>query len=301
LDDPSVLYTKSYNSVFSIPFGYNDFTVSYNHANYRNFVQGSGNTYSNKGGSKVYKFDFNRVIHRNGNGKTIVSAGIGGDDYENYLADNKIEISTYKVRKYDFGINHQRRFTQGVVACGLTFTYGINKGFISNFSNLKSPAKYFNRINFNGSLLKNLPVKLAKRNLQYHLQIDGQYSPDLLVASEKSTLGGLGSVRGFKDYSENSDNMIVARNELTGFIATGNSRLVQRLFGDISIFTAFDIGYFKNREEIGTRDGVMSGIAAGIKNRDGIVNFSLTLARPIETPVNYKHKNIFYFSVAIDV
>jgi len=234
-------------------------------------------------------------------GKTVLLVGAAWEEYTNYIANYKLDISTYKVRKFDFGLSHQRRFGAGVLGTGISFTYGVNKGFVSNYSNLRVPEKYFNKVNANASWLVPLPIIIADRKLQYQLQLEGQYSTNLLVGSEKSTLGGLSSIRGFKDYSENTDNMILARNELSLPISIGNNPKIKSLFGEVSIFGAIDFGAFRNHEEIGSRSGVLSGIATGIKNKDGHINFSLTYARPMQAPVLFKHKNILYFSLALDV
>lgn len=301
LDDPSIRHTAAYTAMFLMPFGYNDLGLSYNQGKYKNFIHGINNSYSNRGSSKVYKVDLSRSIHRNGSGKTSLLFGAAWEEYSNYIANYKLDISTYKVRKFDLGLSHQRKFASGVLGTGISFTYGVNKGFVSSYSNLRVPEKHFSKVNANAFWLVPLPIIVADRKLQYQLQLEGQYSTNLLVGSEKSTLGGLSSIRGFKDYSENADNMVLARNELALPLPIGNNPKIKSLFGEVSIFAAFDIGGFRNHEEIGSRSGVMSGIATGIKNKDGHINFSLTYARPMQAPVLFKHANILYFSLALDV
>jgi hemolysin activation/secretion protein len=133
------------------------------------------------------------------------------------------------------------------------------------------------------------------------MHILGQYSPEMLVATEKDTVGGLQSIRGFKDYVENADTTIVTRNELIVVLPAFKSQRTSSLFGDISLFTAFDLGRFSNYEEGRRRVGIMSGVAAGVRNTGGYINLSCTIAKPLETPVTGKNSSVVYFSLAIDV
>lgn len=137
--------------------------------------------------------------------------------------------------------------------------------------------------------------------MQYHLKVDSQLSNNILVASEKMTVGGLSSVRGFKQHAQSGESAIVLRNELVGFTPSFDLLPMQRVFGNFNFFTAFDFGYFCAYEDEGAKHDAMSGIAAGIKNRDGALRFNFTIARPIETPATYRHKNTYHFSVFIDL
>ncbi len=302
LEDRRDRYTENYNGAISVPFGYNEIGFSYNHADYRNFIHSIGNSYENRGGSWVHKLDLSRVIYRDNASKSMVSFGVGYDDYKNYLADNRIDVSTYKIEKYNLGISHQHRLESSVVSGDLSFTYGVNRGFYSNFGDARVPHKYFYKINFTGSWLKPLPIRIADLGMNYNLLLSAQYSPHLLTTSEKGTLGGNGSVRGFDEYIENAENIAFARNELALEIEQNTSKTVKRLFGQFSVFTAFDIGFFENREDSGSRAGFMSGVAVGMKNNsDGVVDVSFTISRPLQTTQFYKHENIISFSVGIHV
>ena len=108
-------------------------------------------------------------------------------------------------------------------------------------------------------------------------------------------------MRGFKEFRESSDNALQLRNELVAFLPQKESKLYQKFFGDFNAFIAFDIGYFSNYEEQTERRGKLSGVAAGIRNSDGIFDIDLVLARPVQTTHNYKHKNILHFSFGVNI
>lgn len=301
VDDPDKKYTRSKSFYFSIPFEYCDLSYQYSFSKNRSFIESNNKKYKNSGNNTVYKVDLSRVLHRDGKSKTHISAGYGHDIYSNYLDASKIQISSYKIHKVDFGLTYQTRLSASVFTTGLNVTSGINKGFFSKFGLASVPKEKFNKINLNVSWIKPTPVIIANRNIQFRSSFSGQYSPDMLVSSEKFSLGGINSVRGFKEFRESSDNALQFRNELVAFLPQKESKLYQKFFGDFNVFIAFDIGYFSNYEEQTERRGKLSGVAAGIRNSDGIFDIDVVLARPVQTTHNYKHKNILHFSFGVNI
>lgn len=301
LDDPDIRYTNSKSFYFSVPFEYCDLSYQYNFSKNRSFIESNNKKYRNSGASTIYKVDLSRILHRDGKSKTSLSTGFGHDIYSNYLDDSKIQISSYKIHKIDFGLSYQGRLSASVLSVGFNVTSGINKGFFSKFGDVSVPNKKFNKINLNASWFKPTPIVIANRNVQFRSSFLAQYSQDMLASSEKFSLGGISSVRGFKEYRENSDNALQLRNELIAFLPQKKSKLYQKFFGDFSAFIAFDIGYFSNYEEQTERRGTLSGVAAGVRNSNGIFDIDIAIARPAQTTHNYKHKNIVYFSFGINI
>lgn len=301
VDDPDKKYTRSKGFYFSMPFEYCDLSYQYNFSKNRSFIESNNKKYKNSGNNTIYKVDLSRILHRDGKSKTHISASYGHDIYSSYLDASKIQISSYKIHKADFGLSYQARLSASVFTAGLNVTSGINKGFFSKFGNASVPSKKFNKINLNASWFKPTSIVIANRNTQFRTSFSAQYSPDMLASSEKFSLGGKSSVRGFKEFRENSDNALQLRNELVAFLPQKESKLYKKFFGDFSTFIAFDIGYFSNYEEQTERRGALSGVAAGIRNSDGIFDIDIVLARPVQTAHNYKHKNILHFSFGINI
>jgi len=302
LDDKDIKYTNSKTLSFSFPFEYSDLNYSYNYSKNKSYIENHGKKYKNSGDSTVYKVDLSRILHRDSKSKTSISLGYGHELYSNYFDKTKIQISSYKLKKMDLGLSFQSRLDASVLAMGLNLTSGINKGDFSKFGVLSVPERNFNKININASWFKPTPVIIAKRNIQFRSQLSAQYTPHMLASSEKFSLGGLSSIRGFKEMRENADNAFQLRNELIAFLPTKDSKLFQKFFGEFSIFIAFDIGHFSNYEERGKeKRGTLAGVATGIRNSNGIFDIDITISRPTQTITHYKHKNIVYFSFGINV
>lgn len=292
-------FMRSYSGTIVMPHGYNSFTVSYNDAVYKNLIRATRNQYVSRGGSRVGRAGVSRVIHRDNSSKTSISFGIGIDDYKNYIADNKIEMSTYRLDKFDLGLQHQRRLEASVIGFGLQASLGENQGYKASLGHIKLPGKRFSKINANMFWFKPLPIKEQK--VKYSLQINGQFAPNLLVVTEKNSVGGLTSVRGYKDHIENADSTLIIRNELILDIPIWENKKLKKLLGDTSVFGAFDLGMFRNHEERGYRTGTLSGIATGIRNSKGYINYGMTIGRALKQLPMMKQFTTIYFNISVDV
>ena len=141
VDDPTIRYSNSKSILFSLPFEYYDLSYQYNSSKNRSFIESNNKKYSNSGASTIYKVDLSKILHRDGKSKTSLSTGFGHDIYSNFLDDSKIQISSYKIHKVDFGLSYQGRLSASVLSFGLNITSGINKGFYSKFGNIAVPSR----------------------------------------------------------------------------------------------------------------------------------------------------------------
>ena len=133
LGDVKKRLTRGYSGAVSVPYGYNTFTLSYAYTNYRSFVQATSQKFKNNGNTRVLNAKVDRVIHRDGESKTIASIGIGRDNYANYIADTKVQISSYKIKKIDLALKHQRKLNKSILGLGIDYTHGINKNYVEKF------------------------------------------------------------------------------------------------------------------------------------------------------------------------
>lgn len=302
LEDRNIRYNNSYSGSISIPFYYGSIDISASKNIFRNYVHASNKSYSLKGSSKSFKIGCDYIMHRNGTGKTSVVVAGAIDDYSNYLANNRIDISSYLIRKVELGTRGQRVLGGNIISFDITGVYGENLKFLRENLAKSIYDKNFAKIAYRFILLRPLQSKIANNPLEYQAQIFGQAALTPLVGSEKGIVGGLHSVRGFKENAESADSTIVFRNDLT--LRAQNlytSPYLAKIFGELNIFTAVDIGRFRNHETKGYRYGTLAGVAAGIKNREGLVNYSLTVARAAQKLDDNKISNEIYFNLAVDV
>lgn len=299
LNDKQDKYSRSYTTAFSIPFGYNQLHLTHVHSIYLDSLTAGKNRYSSKGGSKIARIGLDHTIHRDKASKTVLQTAFEYNDYANYIAERKIELSSYKLHKVEIGVMHQRRIERNVVGLGISTHFGKLRGYKVQLSNLSIPRNSFHKVTYHASWRRPIFGEL----LYYHLHASGQSTPQLLAPTEKNSVGGLTSVRGYKHYIENADNNLVARNELVLSLPKPTTHKMRRLFGNTDLFAAYDLGYFSNYEENNTkRAGKLAGLAMGLRNHRGKVHYAITAARPIyRLDGMKKNNNVIYFSIAVNV
>ncbi len=304
LADPGERGSDTKSASFSIPFDYNEASFNYNiHKDYDKLYE-KGVMYLNRGYSEIYNAGLNRIIHRNGKSKTIGTINCGKEIYENYLDQIKTNISSYKINKFNVGISHQNSIGSNIVSLGFNYTFGTNRAFYNKFEDKAVPDKQFEKVNFDASIIHFLPLYVNSRASQFRVNVFGQYSKDMLVASEKFSLGGKNTVRGFQDYSESGENGIVMRNEFVTypkFIPMQDSAIGSHLFGDFSVFAAFDMGAVRCQQEQGKTRNFMSGFAAGVRNSEGLLDMEFVVAKPLKAPGKFKNRAVFYFNVGVNL
>ena len=301
LGDPSQRLTRSYSGAVSVPYGYNNLTVSYAYTNYRSFIQATSQKFKNNGNTRLLNVKLDRVIHRDGEGKTIASIGLARENYSNYIADTKIQISSYKIKKMDFGLKHQRKLSKSILGLGLDYTYGINANFVEKFGSKIYPAHTFQKLNYDISWIRPFALNKIPAALKFTSSIHGQYSPNVLCGSDKINVGGFTSVRGFKESGENTDNGAFVRNEVSLGMSKFFGNMNNKISEDIEVFLAYDIGRFWGDDEQGKVRGTMSGGAMGVRNTQGILTFDITLAKAFSSKYVKRTPTELYMSANLNI
>jgi hemolysin activation/secretion protein len=301
LQDPDIRASRAVSSYISIPFGYHNLSTSYNYSHYRSFIFANTKRYKNVGGSRVKQISLESTLHRDGSSKTTSNISLNKESYANFIAGNKIEISSYRMDKQSFGLSHQRRLTSSVIAFGASITKGTNKDYELKFGNFAVPPKNFTKFNFNVSWLKPLPLKLKTITPKLSISLNSQVSRVMLPGTEKIGIGGFTSVRGFKDDIENTDNGYSIRNEFILDLPEPKSRISKVLLGNTELFFAYDFGKFRNFEEKGASSGSISGTAVGFRSSKGVLKIDISLAKALSTTRLQKTPMEFYLSCAFEM
>lgn len=150
-----------------------------------------------------------------------------------------------------------------------------------------------------------LDLTRVQKLLKYNhliLRGSGQYSHDKLFTAEQFSLGGAGSVRGFKPSQQNGDcgYFISAELHLSPFISEPS--IQNQKVGDMFKFVLFSDhgGVFRNTPQSGEADtGSLTSIGAGVRFYYGSkVSFSLDCAFPeIHGGFNLQNKTTYFQTV----
>lgn len=300
LGDPRRRFTRTYSGGISLPYSYHNLNFNMSHSTYRTFIHANKEKFRNSGSSRTYKIGLNSTIHRDKVSRTSTNLSYGHDNFSNYIADTRLEISSYRIDKFEAGINHQRRLSKSVLGAGLSYTYGINYNYLKTFGSYLKPNRKFHKINYNLSWLRSYRLQPAYFAPKFTSTISGQFTSQRLAGSEKISIGGISSVRGYKEQIENADNGLYWRNEVAlGFLS--KDQKTNPILEDTEIFVGLDLGRFANYESKKEVSGMMSGAALGIRNNNGIVRFEATISKGISAKYIKPKDTEFYFSIGVSV
>lgn len=276
----------------SIPYGYGLLDYSYSWSNYLSTIDNNGYLWRSTGDTETHRLTGSWVLFRNGEIKTGVSAGITHRINRNYLDDVLLATSSRKLSSVSLGINHTQKIASGVATLNPTFTQGVPWLGAEDDNDKQGdvPKAEFRKWSLNGSFQRPVADKLWWLTSVYF-----QWSPDRLYGSERLTLGGETSVRGFKEQYISGDNGGYWRNELNWSLFT------LPWVGDVGVLAAIDGGWLKKDGQDRYASGTLWGTALGLTATNRGYSSQFTVGTPVDYPdwLAPDHLVIYYrFSVA---
>lgn len=277
----------------SIPYGYGLLDYSYSWSNYLSTIDNNGYLWRSTGDTETHRLTGSWVLFRNGDIKTGVSAGITHRINRNYLDDVLLATSSRKLSSVSLGINHTQKIASGVATLNPTFTQGVPWLGAEDDNDKQGdvPKAEFRKWSLNGSFQRPVADKLWWLTSVYF-----QWSPDRLYGSERLTLGGETSVRGFKEQYISGDNGGYWRNELNWSLIT------LPWVGDVGVLAAIDGGWLKKDGQDRYASGTLWGTALGLTATNRGYSSQFTVGTPVDYPdwLAPDHLVIYYrFSVAL--
>ena len=271
----------------SVPYGYSLLDYSYSWNNYLSTIEHNGYLWRSSGDTETHRVNLSRVLFRNGDIKTGVSLGLSHRINHNYLDDILLQSSSRKLTSLLFDLNHTQKMWGGVGTFNPTFSRGMPwlDAERDGSKNGDLPKAQFRKWSLNASFQR--PVA---DNLWWLASVYGQWSPDRLYGSERMTLGGESSVRGFKEQSISGDNGAYWRNELSYTLFT------LPVIGQVSALAAVDGGWLHSNRLDAYAAGTLWGTAAGLSTANRWVSTSFTVGLPLDYPhwLEPDHVSIYY-------
>lgn len=271
----------------SIPYGYSLLDYSYSWNNYLSTIDNNGYLWRSSGDTETHRVNLSHVLFRNGDIKTGVSVGLSHRINRNYLDDVLLQSSSRKLTSLLFGLNHTQKILGGVATFNPTFSRGMPWFDAQSDGNQNGdlPKAEFRKWSLNGSYQR--PVA---NDLWWLASVYGQWTPDRLYGSERMTIGGESSVRGFKEQSISGDNGAYWRNELNYTLFT------LPVIGQVSTLVALDGGWLHSDKLDSYAGGTLWGTAAGLSTANRWVSTSFTVGLPLVYPdwLGPDHVSVYY-------
>ncbi|WP_338525363.1 ShlB/FhaC/HecB family hemolysin secretion/activation protein [Pseudomonas batumici] len=200
---------------YNLPFGWWNLSYTYSESDYRSLAQANGFNFQQTGDSQNHQLKLERVIYRDAVSKTSLNTGLTYLRTNNFIEGSKLAASSNRLSEAQFGINHGRRVGSAFVNLDLGMQDGISAFDAQdngpNFTRGLPDARYRK---YTATLSYLQPFKLWGESFSFSSVMTGQRSQDVLFSSQRMSLGGLSSIRGYKDQTLSGDSGGYWRNDL---------------------------------------------------------------------------------------
>lgn len=266
---------QNFQAGVSVPYGYGLLDYSYSWSNYHSrFNANTFDWYSN-GDNISNRLSGSWVLFRNGEIKTGVQAGLNHYVSHNWLNQTLLQSSSRKMTSLQIGFNHTQKVAGGVATLNPMLSRGM-PWFDAESDSGKSddlPKAQFRKWSVSSSYQRPVTQKMWWLSSFY-----AQWSPDRLYGSERLTIGGESSVRGYKEQYLSGDVGGYLRNELNYTLFSLPA------IGEVSTTLALDGGWLQSDKQDRYAAGTLWGSSLGLGTRNAHVSTQLSLGIPVSYP-----------------
>ncbi|QZP35858.1 ShlB/FhaC/HecB family hemolysin secretion/activation protein [Pseudomonas sp. DR48] len=268
---------------YNLPWGWWNFNYTYSQSDYRSLAQANGFNFKQTGDSENHQLHAERVIHRDAVSKTSLSTGLSYLRTNNFIEDSKLKLSSNRISEAQFGINHGRRIGSAFVNLDLGMQEGI--GILDAQGNGhpgpgEPDARYRK---YTGTLSYLQPFKVWGESFSFSSLMTGQHSEDVLFSPQRTSLGGLSSIRGYKDQSLSGDSGGYWRNDLR-WSRPVTLEWLRPVFAEYGTSLGYDQGVITHDRYNGDQHGRMSSNSVELFARGQHLAASVTFAHSLERP-----------------
>lgn len=284
-DTVSDHWTDSNNQslFYSLPYGWWTFSYSYSENTYRSQNEAAGFDFKQNGDSQTQQLRAERVLHRDDVSKTAASISAGQLRTRNYLEDTLVDVSSQTLSNGQLGFNHGRRIGSAFVNLDLAWQRGT--GWFDAQSNGNPhgalPVARYNLYSATLSYLQ--PFRLWDESFSVQSLATGQQSEDVLFSPLRFSVGGLSSVRGFKEQSITGDSGGYWRNQLS-WQRPVTWAVLQPWVNEYGAALAYDVGVIQHGRYNPLAHGRMTGQALELNASGPNLAASLTFSQSLERP-----------------
>ncbi|MDE1481086.1 ShlB/FhaC/HecB family hemolysin secretion/activation protein [Xenorhabdus bovienii] len=279
------------SSGVSIPYGYWLFNYQYSkNESYQDIPINDFWALRYIGKGQSHSISANRTLYRDGKQKLGLNMSFTSRKTENILGDFKLSSGATLNTLY-MGFNYNSTLLGGYFRFNPAITKGLSTLGATKDDNFKNtPKSKFHK--FSGSLSYYKPLT---KDIYYFTSVYGQYSLKNLYSSERLSIGGLYSVRGFKEQYITGNSGGYWRNELNWKLVT-----IPKL-GELSLNGSLDTGWLKEEIAKSSEGGNLTGTSLGLTLNNNISNHSITIGKPLIYPKYLKPDNlVIYWSASIN-
>jgi hemolysin activation/secretion protein len=283
---------------YELPWGWWNLRYHYGQNYYQSRAQASGLSFETHGQSRTHQLTVERLLHRDGRGKTGVSLGLMRQHTRNDFEDIRLDISSQRLSEFQIGLTHGRRLGNGFLNLELGWQRGIGAldAQSRGHPHGAQPDARYDKSTLILSVLR--PFTVGGQDFSMESVASGQHSRDALYSPQRVSLGGAASVRGFKEHTLTGNSGGYWRNQLRWRRTVGWQPL-KAFVSDYSVALAWDIGAIARNSRRDEAPGRMSGNAIELTAQGPWLSASLTFARALEHPSEIERERPVYFNIGL--
>jgi hemolysin activation/secretion protein len=268
---------------YNLPWGWWNFSYSYSQSEYRSVAQANGFDFKQTGDSQTHALRAERVIYRDAVSKTSLNAGVSTLRSNNFIEDSKLALSSNRISEAQFGFNHGRRIGSAFVNLDVGMQDGIG-AFDAQANHDPGPGEPDARYRKYTATLSYLqPFKVWDESFSFSSLMTGQHSEDVLFSPQRTSLGGLASIRGYQDQSLSGDSGGYWRNDLR-WSRPVTLDWLRPVFVEYGTSLGYDQGVITHERYNGEQHGRMSSNSLELFVRGQHLAASVTFAHSLERP-----------------
>lgn len=302
--------TNSVSSSFSVPFSWYNLTLSYSRSLYH-FHSLGDNPSKFYGDTTTKAVILDRLLIKNNNLKISSSASLSSRYSQNFQNDERLENQSRRSSILYFSLPTTLFLDKATLFLRPSYSKSIKildaQKDPAEISSSNAHAQ-FDILKLYANYRKNLQV--AQLPLSYNLIFDSQLSKQRLNGIDQFSVGGIYSVRGFKDGSISADSGYLLKNEVKFGVGRAilpylNQDKLPKLSQYLNYFSLtpfYDYGYV--RAKGGIEGGRLSGtgfrISFNNKNIEANLGFSWALSKSQLLLQNQRENSAVYFNINSD-
>ena len=297
-------FTKSFYSLFSLPLGYWTFASSYSESQYLTTVDELNSSYKVSGKTLSKTFQIDRVLKRGRKFKINFGSELNLKDTASFIKDIANNSGTHKLSILTI-FNENTIYTEsGTLFVKPSYVTGLTafnaRQDLPDINNNEAHAQY-ELIKLYGYYNTNFTIPRTNTTLNYLFTLNSQLSKDTLYGTEKTSIGGRYSVRGFDENSISGDSGYHVRNDLkinlsyllskkllnSNFFTFGErtDSSLTNLLSKTHLTIFYDYGYVRNKNIVSDAgEGYLSGSGAKLDYSGKYLDWDLTFSKGLHSP-----------------
>ncbi len=282
---------RSTSFMYSVPAGYLSISMSYVLSEYASTVTAAGGNLIASGESRSGSLSAEYLAYRDRINRVTITGTLANSNSKSYLEGQLLSVSSRILSSFDLGARLDTRLFDGVLGLNLDHVWGL-KAFnaLRDPVGLPSTAPHAQFRKWKGGVSWMRPFQIGGQNFSFDTSLSGQISNDVLYGSEQFSIGGLYTVRGYRDTSIAGDRGFYWRNTFSMF----NQVHASGVTVNIKPYIGYDYGLVWNHHTV--TGGRLLGMAAGVNVSASLVNLDVSAVKPVSMPNNLKDEGLQWFA-----